>query len=329
MLLKFTGLSFGSLSQSKSVYTKENTSKACLSFDNLPFSSIRSARAPFRDKSSSICRLRASKVEESLDHDDDKKEKVKRSSNMDQSDDDDDDFEMDEDERKEFRKKIRQMIEMNPEVEEESDPEERRKKMQKLLTDYPLVVDEEDPDWPEDADGRGFNFSQFFDKMSVKNVKKDDDDGYDSENEVNWQDIRAVKDITSAEWEDTVFSDLSPLIVLVHNRYRRPKENEMVRDQLEKAIQLIWDCRIPSPRCIAIDAVVECDLVSTLGVSVFPELIFTKTGKILHREKETRTADELSKIMAFFYYGGAKPLCLNTSGIINEAIPGFTIKKQL
>ena len=28
----------------------------------------------------------------------------------------------------------------------------------------------------------------------------------------------------------------------------RPKENEIVRDQLEKAIQLIWDCRIPSPR---------------------------------------------------------------------------------
>lgn len=111
--------------------------------------------------------------------------------------------------------------------------------------------------------------------------------------------------------------------------FGRPKENEMVYDQLEKAIHLIWDCRIPSPRvtisspishiyhictyvyicffysyvwcmhvlvryinclfwqCVAIDAVVECDLVSTLGVSVFPELIFTKTGKILHREKGT------------------------------------------
>lgn len=129
---------------------------------------------------------------------------------------------MDEDERKEFREKIRQMIEMNPEVEQEVDPEEKRKKMQKLLADYPLVVDEEDPNWPEDADGWGFNFSQFFDKMSVKNVKKDeDDDGYDSEKEVNWEVIRAIKDITSAEWEDTVFSDLSPLVVLVHNRYRR------------------------------------------------------------------------------------------------------------
>ncbi|XP_076929518.1 thioredoxin-like fold domain-containing protein MRL7L, chloroplastic [Bidens hawaiensis] len=257
------------------------------------------------------------------------KQGVKESNKSDQSDDDDDDdFEMDEDERKEFREKIRQMIEMNPEVEQELDPEEKRKKMHKLLADYPLVVDEDDPDWPEDADGWGFNFSQFFDKMSVKNVKKDDDD-YDSDGEVNWQDIRPIKDITSAEWEETVFSDLSPLVVLVHNRYRRPKENERVRDQLEKAIQLIWDCRIPSPRCVAIDAVVECDLVSTLGVSVFPELIFTKTGKILHREKEIRTADELSKIIAFFYYGGAKPACLSNSpsAIINEAVPGFTTKK--
>ncbi|KAI3817759.1 hypothetical protein L1987_11557 [Smallanthus sonchifolius] len=270
--------------------------------------------------------LRASKVEEFLDYNDDEKKGVKESSKSDQSD--DDDFEMDEDDRKEFRKMIRQTLEMNPEVKEEVDPEEKRKMMQKLLADYPLVVDEDDPDWPEDADGRGFNFSQFFDKMTVKNVKKDnDDDDYDSDNEVNWQDIRAIKDITSAEWEETVFSDLSPLVVLVHNRYRRPKENEMVRDQLEKAIQLIWDCRIPSPRCVAIDAVVECDLVSTLGVSVFPELIFTKTGKILHREKEIRTADELSKIMAFFYYGGAKPACLNNSVVINDAIPGFTTKK--
>nr|GEY90514.1 thioredoxin-like fold domain-containing protein MRL7L, chloroplastic [Tanacetum cinerariifolium] len=157
-------------------------------------------------------------------HDGDKKKRVKKSGKIDQSNDDDadDDFEMDEDERKEFREKIRQMVEMNPEVEEEVDPEEKRKKMQKLLADYPLVVDEEDPNWPEDADGWGFNFSQFFDKMSIKNVKKDeDDDGYDSEKEVNWEDIRAIKDITSAEWEDIVFSDLSPLVVLVHNRYRR------------------------------------------------------------------------------------------------------------
>lgn len=320
------GLSLASFSQS--VYAKKNVLKESISFNKLPFTSIRLPRSSLLAGSLRRSSLRASKVEEILDHDGDKKKRVENSSKSNQSDEDDDVFQMDEDERKEFRQKIRQMIEMNPEVEQEVDPEEKRKKMQKLLEDYPLVVDEDDPDWPEDADGWGFNFSQFFDKMSVKNVKKDeDDDGYDSEKEVNWEDIRAIKDITSAEWEDTVFSDLSPLVVLVHNRYRRPKENEIVRDQLEKAIQLIWGCRIPSPRCVAIDAVVEFDLVSTLGVSIFPELIFTKTGKILHREKGIRTADELSKIMAYFYYGGAKPPCLGTSVIINEAIPGFTAKK--
>ncbi|KAI7743319.1 hypothetical protein M8C21_025829 [Ambrosia artemisiifolia] len=324
MSLQCTGLRFGSFCQS--VYAKENVLKASFPLDKPPFTRISLPRLRFMAGSLRSSSLRASKVKEILDSNDNEKKGVKESSKSDQSD-DDDDFEMDEDERKEFREKIRQMIAMNPQVDEEVDPEEKRKKMQKLLADYPLVVDEDDPDWPEDADGWGFNFSQFFDKMTVKNVKKEDDD-YDSDGEVNWQDIRAIKDITSAEWEETVFSDLSPLIVLVHNRYRRPKENEMVRDQLEKAIQLIWDCRIPSPRCVAIDAVVECDLVSTLGVSVFPELIFTKTGKILHREKEIRTADELSKIMAFFYYGGAKPDCLNnTSAIINELVPGFTTKK--
>nr|XP_043617093.1 thioredoxin-like fold domain-containing protein MRL7L, chloroplastic [Erigeron canadensis] len=330
MSLQCTGLSLVSFSPSN--YAKNTVLKAPFSFQKLSVTNIHLTRSPIQDGRLRTS-LRASNVEV-LDVNDDENKRVKNSNEndlIDDNDDDDSDFEMDEDERKDFRKKIRQMIEMNPEIEAEVDPEEKRKKMQKLLADYPLVVDEDDPDWPEDADGWGFNFSQFFDKMSVKNVKKDndddDDDGYNSDKEVNWQDIRAIKDITSAEWEETVFSDLSPLVVLVHNRYRRPKENEMVRDHLEKAIQLIWDCRIPSPRCVAIDAVVECDLVSTLGVSVFPELIFTKTGKILHREKEIRTADELSKIMAFFYYGGAKPPCLKTSVTMNDAIPGYTTKK--
>nr|6NE8_A Chain A, Thioredoxin-like fold domain-containing protein MRL7L, chloroplastic [Arabidopsis thaliana] len=133
--------------------------------------------------------------------------------------------------------------------------------------------------------------------------------------------IRPIKDLTTAEWEEAVFKDISPLMVLVHNRYKRPKENEKFREELEKAIQVIWNCGLPSPRCVAVDAVVETDLVSALKVSVFPEIIFTKAGKILYREKGIRTADELSKIMAFFYYGAAKPPCLN--GVVNsqEQIP--------
>ncbi|RVW20618.1 Thioredoxin-like fold domain-containing protein MRL7L, chloroplastic [Vitis vinifera] len=106
----------------------------------------------------------------------------------------------------------------------------------------------------------------------------------------------------------------------------RPKENQKIREELEKAVHIIWNCRLPSPRCVAIDAVVEVDLVSALQVSVFPEVIFTKAGKILHREKSFKTADELSKIMAFFYYGAAKPPCLNGTGDSQEAIPLVPIK---
>lgn len=239
---------------------------------------------------------------------------------------------MDEEERREWRTKIREVIDEHPNVQEEMDPEEKREKMQKLLADYPLVVEEDDPDWPEESDGLGFNLDQFFDKITIKNVKKDnDDDDYDSDKEIVWRDddyIRPIKDITSAEWEETVFKDISPLIVLVHNRYKRPKENERCRDELEKAVNIIWNCRLPSPRCVAIDAVVYCDLASTLKVSVFPELIFTKAGKILYREKAIRSANELSKIMAFFYYGAAKPPFFNIMENSEELIPSTVVSTE-
>ncbi|GMP34897.1 hypothetical protein CsSME_00007578 [Camellia sinensis var. sinensis] len=189
---------------------------------------------------------------------------------------------------------------MNPDVEEEVDPVKRRKKMQTLLADYPLVVEEDDPDWPEDSDGWGFSLGPFFDKITIKNVKKDDDDeNYDSE--MNWCGkitVTFVQSKTSPpengkRWEETVFKDFSPLIAFVHNQYRRPLENERMRDELEKAVNIIWNCRLPSPRCVAIDAVVELDLVFALQVSIFPELIFTKAGKILNCEKAIQTADEL------------------------------------
>ncbi|XP_030510454.2 thioredoxin-like fold domain-containing protein MRL7L, chloroplastic [Cannabis sativa] len=239
-------------------------------------------------------------------------------------------------EREEWRRKIREVMVRNLEVKEEVMPEERRKKVQELVDKYPLVVEEDDPDWPEDADGWGFNLGQFFDKITIKNnpkkVDDDDDDDDDSKNEIVWQDdnyIRPIKDITTADWEETVFKDISPLIILVHNRYRRPKENEKIRDEIEKAVHIIWNCRLPSPRCVAVDAVIETDLVSALQVSVFPEMIFTKAGKILYREREMRTADELSKIMAYYYYGAAKPPCLKTVVASEEAIPSVSITAQL
>ncbi|XP_052171853.1 thioredoxin-like fold domain-containing protein MRL7L, chloroplastic [Diospyros lotus] len=240
---------------------------------------------------------------------------------------------MDEEERREWRSKIRQVIDMNPNVQEEVDPVERQNKLRKLLADYPLVVEEEDPDWPEDAaaDGWGFSLGQFFNKITIKNVNKDDDENCDGENELVWQDddyIRPIKDITTREWEETVFKDISPLVVLVHNRYKRPKENERMRNELENAVHIIWNCRLPSPRCVAIDAVVELDLVAALQVSAFPELIFTKAGKILYREKAIRSADELSKMMAFFYYGAAKPPILSSVGKSEELIPTLSISSE-
>ncbi|XP_044478666.1 thioredoxin-like fold domain-containing protein MRL7L, chloroplastic isoform X2 [Mangifera indica] len=262
--------------------------------------------------------------EESSDADDDDDDDSFMKNNV-----DDGPF-MDLEERLEWRRKIREVIDRCPDVKEEIDPIERKKKMQKLLADYPLVVEEDDPDWPEDADGWGFNFGQFFDKITIKNVKKDDDDdeNYDSENEIVWEDdnyIRPIKDIKTAEWEEAVFKDISPLIVLVHNRYKRPKDNKKIRNEIEKAVHIIWNCHLPSPRCVAVDANVEHELVSALQVSIFPELIFTKAGKILYRETAIRTADELSKMMAFFYYGAAKPDCLKDMGSNQEMIPSVVI----
>lgn len=276
--------------------------------------------------------LRATRGEEKSKTIDEKK--VDRESGASSNDSDKENGMMDEEERREWRKKIREVMDKCPDVEEELDPEEKKKKVQKLLAEYPLVVDEEDPDWPEDAEGWGFNLDQFFNKITIKNKKKDDDDdeNYDSSKEMVWQDddyIRPIKDITAAEWDETVYKDISPLIVLIHNRYKRPKENEKCRDELEKAVNIIWNCRLPSPRCVAIDAVVECDLVSALQVSNFPELIFTNAGKILYREKASRTADELSKIMAFFYYGAKKPPFFNVPESSEGAIPAAPVSSEL
>lgn len=169
--------------------------------------------------------LKASKVEELLKFRDGNEDDDEGSESDSDKMEDDDSFVMDEEERLDWRRKIRKVMDMCPEVEGEVDPVEKRRKMEKLLADYPLIMEEEDPNWPEDADGRGFKLDQFFNKISIKNVKKDnDDEDNDSENEIVWQDddyIRPIKDLTTAEWEEAVFKDFSPLIVLVHNRYRR------------------------------------------------------------------------------------------------------------
>lgn len=137
---------------------------------------------------------------------------------------------MTDEERRTLRRKIREMMDRVPETAELTDPEERRVKMRELLTKYELVVEEEDPDWPEDAeDGMGFSLGQFFDKITIKAEKKDDteeDDvsGYQSDKEIVWEDdnyIRPVRDVRTQDWDASVFTDFGPMVVLVHNRYKR------------------------------------------------------------------------------------------------------------
>lgn len=319
--------------------TEEKRSNSYLSSSRVElFSpSLNFLKSPLLSGRIRTSRLRASKSVGKLKSNDGKRKRGEASSDSDEEDEPpsgkvDDPHLMDAEERCEWRRKIKEVIDRTPDVEEEVDPVEKRKKMQKLMADYPLVVDEDDPEWPEDSDGWGFSLGQFFDKITIKNNKKYDDDNYDSDNEIVWKDdnyIRPIKDIRSVEWEETVFKDISPLIILVHHRYKRPKENEKIRDELDKAVQIIWNCGLPSPRCVALDAVVEDGLVSALQVSVFPEIIFTKAGKILYREREIRTADEFSKIMAFFYYGAAKPPCLNGLGDSQEAVPSAPINGQV
>ncbi|KAG0476696.1 hypothetical protein HPP92_013537 [Vanilla planifolia] len=237
----------------------------------------------------------------------------------------DDPYLMSEDERLEMRKKIREVLDMNPHVKEEKDPEQVKIKIKKLVEDYELVVEEDKPDWPEDADGWGFKFDQFFNNIRIKNVRKDDDD--DDYEDIVWQDddyIKPIRDITTTEWEDTVFKDFNPCIILVHNRYKRPRENVRARDELEKAVKVFWETGLPSPRCVAVDAIVEDELAGLLQVSIFPEIIFTKAGKILHRDNVVRSADEWLKMMAFFYYKAVRPPFLDeAAGMNQEKIPSM------
>lgn len=170
-------------------------------------------------------------------------------------------------ERQEWRQKIREVINMNPNIQEEVDPVEKNKKLQKLLENYPLVVEEDDPDWPEDADGWGFNLGQFFDKITIKNTKKADDDDYDSDNEVVWQDdnyIRPIKDITTAEWDETVFKDISPLVIVVHNRYKR-------------SVSLFSLCLLILLQCASID--IDC-WNNPFDGSFFPAMILLDPGRV-------------------------------------------------
>ncbi|XP_074367024.1 thioredoxin-like fold domain-containing protein MRL7 homolog, chloroplastic isoform X2 [Apium graveolens] len=171
-----------------------------------------------------------------------------------------------------------------------------------------MVVEEDNPDWPLDADvGWGIRASDYFEKHAIKNVVGEDGVEIDWEGEIddNW-----VKEINCLEWETFAFHP-SPLIVLVFERYNRATDNWKVLKELEKATKVYWRAkdRLP-PRAVKVDINIERDMAYALKVKEGPQVLFLRGNRILYREKEFRTADELVQMIAHFYYKAKKPSCM-------------------
>ncbi|THU62903.1 hypothetical protein C4D60_Mb01t10050 [Musa balbisiana] len=175
-----------------------------------------------------------------------------------------------------------------------------------------VVVEEDDPDWPLDADvGWGIRASEYFDKHPIKNVVEDGVEiDWEGEMDEGW-----VKEINCLEWESFAFHP-SPLVVLVFERYNRAAHNWKLLKELEKAAKVYWDAkdRLP-PRTIKIDINIEKDLAYALNVKTCPELLFLKGNKILYREKEFRTSDELVQMIAHFYYNAKRPSWVDSARV--------------
>lgn len=171
-----------------------------------------------------------------------------------------------------------------------------------------MVIEEDNPDWPLDADvGWGIRASDYFEKHAIRNVVGEDGVEIDWEGEIddNW-----VKEINCLEWETFAFHP-SPLIVLVFERYNRATDNWKVLKELEKATKVYWRAkdRLP-PRAVKIDINIERDMAYALKVKEGPQILFLRGNRILYREKEFRTADELVQMIAHFYYKAKKPSCM-------------------
>lgn len=168
-----------------------------------------------------------------------------------------------------------------------------------------LVVEDDSSSWPLDAEvGWGIRASDYFEQHPIRNVVGEDGHEIDWEGEIddNW-----VQEINSLEWESYAFHP-SPLMVLVFERYNRATDNWKNLKELEKAIKVYWSSKdkLP-PRAVKIDINLERDLAFALGVRECPEIIFLRGRKLLYREKELRSADELVQMIAFFYYNAKRP----------------------
>ncbi|KAI7742681.1 hypothetical protein M8C21_029849 [Ambrosia artemisiifolia] len=192
-----------------------------------------------------------------------------------------------------------------------------------------MVVEEEDPNWPVDAEiGWGIRASEYFEKHPIKNVVGEDGVEIDWEGEL---DDNLVKEINCLEWESFAFHP-SPLIVLVFERYNRclfrlvivasnrydtvgvlgalysASENWRALKELEKAAKVYWSAkdRLP-PRTVKLDMNLETDLAYALKVRECPQILFLRGNRIVYRESQSRTADELVQLIAHFYYKAKKP----------------------
>ncbi|KAG2319369.1 hypothetical protein Bca4012_054381 [Brassica carinata] len=176
-----------------------------------------------------------------------------------------------------------------------------------------MVVEEEDPDWPVDTDvGWGIKASEYFDTHPIKNVVGEDGTVIDWEGEI---DDSWVKEINCLEWESFAFHP-SPLVVLVFERYKRASDNWKTLKELEKAIKVYWDAkdRLP-PRAVKIDLNIETDLAYALKAKECPQILFLRGNRILYREKDFRTADELVQMIAHFYYKARRPSWIDKANV--------------
>ncbi|MCO5563146.1 hypothetical protein L7F22_016783 [Adiantum nelumboides] len=61
---------------------------------------------------------------------------------------------------------------------------------------------------------------------------------------------------------------------------------------------------------VKINASLEEDLVTAIGVKEIPTFLFVKGGKLIHYQAGYLTADELLQIISYFFHGAARPKCL-------------------
>ncbi|XP_023743380.1 thioredoxin-like fold domain-containing protein MRL7, chloroplastic [Lactuca sativa] len=190
--------------------------------------------------------------------------------------------------------------------EEDDDDDDNGDKKEKEKKKKGMVVEEEDPNWPLDAEvGWGIRASEYFEKHPIKNVIGEDGVEIDWEGELD--DNIVVKEINCLEWESFAFHP-SPLIVLVFERYNRASENWRALKELEKAAKVYWNAkdRLP-PRTVKLDMNIETDLAYALKIRECPQLLFLRGNRIIYREPQIRTADELVQMIAHFYYKARRP----------------------